>query len=339
MKIKPFLLSSCLVALVWGIGTPQLPVRAQTPVPPQTQASRPDDLGYTVRIPMILLSDFRKSAGNDPMIMCRLGERTYWFSIDTASDRLVLKRSVQQEAGLEVADHPDFDLSNLAEREKPYVVDGRVLLAKTPLAIGTLNISGVPFTISNDDHILKSDKSVAGIVGAPLFRKMAVSFDYDQREMTLVTGGNLDAKKRAELGFTETDARVDLVPFSTSPNVLAVKVRCNGKDLTLALDTGASNTVLQVPARDLGVKLPETSDGTVIGVFGKRDSKSAEVSLSLSDLPPQQLPALFLEGDQKVDFIQDGTLGRDFLMHYNFLIDFPAKKLYLRPRSNLKRDK
>ncbi len=121
--------------------------------------------------------------------------------------------------------------------------------------------------------------------------------------------------------------------------MLAVKVRCNGKDVTLALDTGAAVTVLQVPPRDLGVKLPDTSTGSVSGFFGKRDVKSAEMSLSVGGLEPQKLSAVFLEGDQKVDFIRDGALGRDFLMRYNFLIDFPAKKLYLRPRTNMKRDK
>jgi hypothetical protein len=58
-------------------------------------------------------------------------------------DLCVLKRSVQQEAGLEVADHPDFDPSNLDESDKPFLIDGRVLMAKTTIITGIIGISGV----------------------------------------------------------------------------------------------------------------------------------------------------------------------------------------------------
>jgi hypothetical protein len=163
-------------------------------------------------------------------------------------------------------------------------------------------------------------------------------FDYDRREVKMVMGGNLDAKKRAELGFAGTDASVDLAPFEKDSNVLGVKVRCNGKDVTLMLDTGGSTTLLQVPAKDIGVKLPETAEGSVRGFFGEKSVKYANVSLSVGGLPPQTVEAMFLEDDQKIDYMKQGALGQNFLMRYNFLIDFPAKKLYLRPRRDLKRD-
>jgi hypothetical protein len=186
----------------------------------------------------------------------------------------VLKRSVQQEAELAVADRPDFDPLNLDEHDKPFLIDGKVLVANTSLVVDTLSLGGVPFTISNDDQvgplIVESDRSVAGILGANLFRKLAVLFDFDKRELTIVTGGNLDAKKRAELGFSKKDSHVDLAPFvRMHPEGLECTRRpgrCNGKDITLALNTGAAVTILQVPARDVGVKLPDTADSTLSGL-------------------------------------------------------------------------
>jgi hypothetical protein len=84
-----------------------------------TQAADSDRLVNAPRLPMLLLTDFRSDAGNDPMIKCLIGERSYWFSIDTAMNFSVLKRSVQQEAGLETDNHPDFDVANLDESDRP----------------------------------------------------------------------------------------------------------------------------------------------------------------------------------------------------------------------------
>ena len=186
-------------------------------------------------LPMLFLSDFESEAGNDTMLLCRIGERSYWFVIDTASSYCIMKRSVQQEANLATDVRVRQDVTKLHDSDKPFIVDGKYTLARANLDVGDATFNSVPFIVGDDDLVgamtLKKDHTVAGIIGVNFLTNSAISFDYDKRELRVIAHGNVTFDELKELGFDTKINSIDLQSFEEESRTLALGVSCNGKIL------------------------------------------------------------------------------------------------------------
>jgi hypothetical protein len=290
---------------------------------------------------MLFLSDFDPNANNAPVVRANIGGRSYWFVVDTGMDRNLIKQSVQQEAGINSVASDPSEFSNIPDT---LTTDGKVYTSKADVNMGRFGIRDVDFVVCNDDKagnlLLREDRTIAGILGASFLKKRAVMFDYDRREMRFARTGNLGKDAVRAMGFAGSDVVVDMVEATAS--TLGVEAVLNGRKRLLAVDTGGASSLLLGKPEELGIDVSAAETGVARMFQGEFTTKKTQVTMKIGGLELKNVAVSLITDAEAVSGVSEGTLagvlGRSLLMRYNFLIDFPAKKLYLRPRTDLKRD-
>jgi predicted aspartyl protease len=213
------------------------------------------------------------------------------------------------------------------------------------IAFGNLTFHDVPAVAMGTCGGPCVDGALYGIVGADILRQFVVAFDYRFRTVTFgpralpadVEGAETVVPFALEGGGEGTvqgsDARMK-VPATR----VTFKVMLEGKERTLVLDTGASNTVLAPAVYDEivsdGRKQADQSVTTVTGAsktkvtrLGALSVMGIEVVGSTAARIEQELAAGL---SQEIGYTVDGLLGGSYLREFLLTVDYPARQMKLR---------
>ena len=164
---------------------------------------------------------------------------------------------------------------------------------------------------------------VDGAIGASIFSKYVVEFDFENNRLSLFSPDSFDDRESGE------SIALDII--NTKP-FLQAKVCVDGKSVspvTLLLDTGANKALslnptstLTPPKKTISTFLGSGVGGDVNGAIGRIQY------LQLGKLRLNQITTGFPD-TQGID--QGGTLGVEALSRFLVTIDYPNKRMMLRP--------
>ena len=173
-----------------------------------------------------------------------------------------------------------------------------------------------------------------GLIGTNFLLNYATLFDTQNKKLTFWPGGRLNADDLKSVGLEK--AVVLPVTFGKGgllgkDGLYRVHVRFNDKEEEdIALDTGASLTALPLKlVRKL--KLKDTARGKPqYTLFGTVTTNEARLqTLAFGTLTVKDVDVQYQTGRDTPGFFPH--IGMDVLSHFRFLLDAPARKIYLKP--------
>jgi hypothetical protein len=193
------------------------------------------------------------------------------------------------------------------------------------------------------------DGSLFGIVGADILRQFVVAFDYRFRAVTLGPKGAPPDVEGSEAvvpfaleGGGEGTVQGSDARMKVAATRVTFKVMLEGKERTLVLDTGASNTVLAPDVYDEIVSDGrKQADQSVMTVSGAARTKVTRLKgLSVIGVDVQGSTAARLEEQlasglsQEIGYTVHGLLGGSWLREFFLTVDYPARQMKLRRYTN-----
>jgi hypothetical protein len=325
-----FLLSVCFV-----LSTGSAPADAENPPP---TSDTPTHISYTF--------PFTTLAYGAPVVQAKVNDTVMGtFLIDTGSGANLLTQTMVDKLGLKPR--------KISSDKAPYILDGKpaTMISPLKLQIGPLATDGGAYLVITAKTMAAATGSatVDGIISMQALRYFAMDIDFLRHQMTLWYPNGLKEDAVKQAGFSEA-ITVPLIP-SIPDSILYDPVKAvasqeaywnlvfrvsvqlsdgvHVSQQNLVLDTGSGSTnfpssvaaSLKLKTYET-VKNPNTLDG----------ANSTDVALA----PSVQLGSLCLR-DHPIGIYQasmtPGTpnLGLDMLYGYRVLIDFGAKKMYLKP--------
>ncbi|MDP2335081.1 MAG: aspartyl protease family protein [Bacteroidota bacterium] len=182
---------------------------------------------------------------------------------------------------------------------------------------------------------------VHGMIGFNLFKDYVVKIDYAEHRLTLIKPEYFTYKGR------EKDIILPLTFEQNKPFVKTSIVTDKNEDVPVKLlvDTGASDALWLSTNSDNRITLPENHIETFLGrglsgdLYGKKGRIGA---IWVGPLVLYEPIVAFPENDLLDQLIgkndRNGTLGAEILRRFYVTMDYPNKRLILRPNSNLKDD-
>ncbi len=182
---------------------------------------------------------------------------------------------------------------------------------------------------------------VHGLIGFNLFKDYVVKIDYSALEITLIKPEFFTYKAR------EKDIVLPLTFEQNKPFVKTSIVTDKNEDVPVKLlvDTGASDAIWLSTNSDNRISLPENHIETFLGrglsgdLYGKKGRIGA---IWVGPLVLYEPIVAFPENDLVDQLIgkndRNGTLGAEILRRFYVTMDYPSKRLILRPNGDLKDD-
>jgi hypothetical protein len=244
------------------------------------------------------------------------------FLFDTGTNINLISEAMVQR--LNLPRHPAIGSDG-----KPMMIDAnkQAEAVDVPIQIGELSFAGSMLIMDTQRLHAMSDPTVDGLIGANTFSKLAVLFDFEHHQVRLYYPGSLSDD---DLKATGMNGIVPVLGDADSPFLFRVKARLNGaEDYTLTIDTGIDTAVIPRTVADRLKLKPAPMRSTMRTAFGPLAVKTAMMQtlamgqITINDVPvnfPRDLSGRFPPG-----------IGMEILGRYNMLIDFPARKLYLKP--------
>jgi hypothetical protein len=180
---------------------------------------------------------------------------------------------------------------------------------------------------------------VHGLIGFNLFKDYVVKIDYSEHRITLTKPENFTYKER------ERDIVLPLTFEQGKPFVTTNIVTDKNEDVPVKLlvDTGASDALWLSTNSDSRISLPENHIETFLGRGLSGDlygTKGRIGAIWVGPLVLYEPIVAFPENDMVDKLIGDndrnGTLGAEILRRFYVTMDYPNKRLILRPNSDLK---
>lgn len=180
---------------------------------------------------------------------------------------------------------------------------------------------------------------VHGLIGFNLFKDYVVKIDYSDHKITLIKPEYFTYKEK------EKDIVLPLTFEQNKPFVTTSIVTDKNQDVPVKLlvDTGASDALWLSTNSDNRISLPENHIETFLGrglsgdLYGKKGRIGA---LWVGPLVLYEPIVAFPENDLVDQLItrndRNGTLGAEILRRFYVTMDYPNKRLILRPNSDLK---
>ncbi len=206
--------------------------------------------------------------------------------------------------------------------------DGRPLQqVTTAMQISDLAPSQRSFVLLKAYRLDLLDCPLDGVLGWDFLSDYAVLFDFQAHTVTLWRGGDLSA---SELRGAGMEGAIVLPRANKTPGSFDIAVRLNDQaDVNLAVDTGGAHTLLDIAQARLLELRPTRLGFRQPSVFGDLKANEARLSaLVFGGLRVSDLPVRYLQSPHPN---LPPHLGLDVLTHYRMLIDYPARKLYLKP--------
>jgi predicted aspartyl protease len=188
-------------------------------------------------------------------------------------------------------------------------------------------------------HIL--GMPVHGLIGFNLFKDYVVKIDYSEHKITLIKPEYFDYKER------ERDIVLPLSFEQGKPFVTTSIVTDKNDEIPVKLlvDTGASDAIWLSTNSDSRIALPENHIETFLGrglsgdLYGKKGRIGA---IWVGPLVLYEPIVAFPDNDLVDQLIgkndRNGTLGAEILRRFYITMDYPGKRLILRPNGDLKDD-
>lgn len=213
----------------------------------------------------------------------------------------------------------------------------------------TINIDGL-VAFDQEIHMIINENfqishilgiPVHGLIGFNLFKDYVVKIDYPAHEITLIKPEFFTYKEK------ERDIVLPLVFEQNKPFVKTSIVTDKNEDVPVKLlvDTGASDAIWLSTNSDNRISLPENHIETFLGrglsgdLYGKKGRIGA---IWVGPLVLYEPIVAFPENDMVDQLIgkndRNGTLGAEILRRFYVTMDYPNKRLILRPNSDLKDD-
>lgn len=180
---------------------------------------------------------------------------------------------------------------------------------------------------------------VHGLIGFNLFKDYVVKIDYSEQKLTLI--------KPEFFNYKEKDKDI-VLPLSFEQNKPFVRtsiVTDKNQDVPVKLlvDTGASDAIWLSTNSDSRISLPENHIETFLGrglsgdLYGKKGRIGA---IWVGPLVLYEPIVAFPENEMIDQLInkndRNGTLGAEILRRFHVTMDYPSKRIILRPNSDLK---
>ena len=188
-------------------------------------------------------------------------------------------------------------------------------------------------------HIL--GMPVHGLIGFNLFKDYVVKIDYAEHKITLIKPEFFEYKAR------ERDIVLPLSFEQGKPFVTTSIVTDKNEDVPVKLlvDTGASDAIWLSTNSDSRISLPENHIETFLGRGLSGDLYGKKGRIGAIWVGPLVLyePIVAFPDNELVDQLigkndRNGTLGAEILRRFYITMDYPGKRLILRPNANLKDD-
>lgn len=182
---------------------------------------------------------------------------------------------------------------------------------------------------------------VHGLIGFNLFKDYVVKIDYEQHKLTLTKPEHFNYKEK------EKDIVLPLTFEQNKPFVKTSIVTDKNEDVPVKLlvDTGASDAIWLSTNSDNRISLPENHIETFLGRGLSGDLYGKKGRIGAIWVGPLVLyePIVAFPENELVDQLigkndRNGTLGAEILRRFYVTMDYPNKRLILRPNSNLKDD-
>ena len=182
---------------------------------------------------------------------------------------------------------------------------------------------------------------VHGMIGFNLFKDYVVKIDYESHKITLIKPENFSYKERNK------DIVLPLIFEQNKPFVKTSIVTDKNQDVPVKLlvDTGASDALWLSTNSDDRISLPDNHIETYLGrglggdLFGKKGRIGA---IWVGPLVLYEPIVAFPENDVVDQLMlkndRNGTLGAEILRRFHVTMDYPNKRLILRPNSKLKEE-
>ena len=234
--------------------------------------------------------------------------------------------------------------------------DTTSLAANAPFQLGNLKASSLDFMVMPDNQLLADDVAdAAGLLAPSFMRSYDVEFDFAAKKFSLLSQDHCEGKV---VYWPASAGAIAIVPIRiNSDGHIELQVELDGRKLTAILDTGATNTVLNLDvAQDsFGVHpgdatTPETGHLTgsnVAKTYTHRFKRLALEGVSVGNPTLDLLPDLVrtrmhdprdtVSGDTRLrsttqkTTLDDMILGMDILRRLHLYIAYREKKLYVTP--------
>lgn len=208
-----------------------------------------------------------------------------------------------------------------------------------------LRIANV-YTVQTDILVLEEDYlkleestgvKIDGIIGASVFKYFVMTVNNRRNKIQFHRAEDYTPPKT----FKEIPVRI----FKNKPYVEGITTISQDQiEVTLLLDTGAglpvliyTNTAdhLRLPEKTIRGMLGSGLGGNLEGYIGRMEHfafgeyEFEDVLSSFQDVEVDSITRMGLQ--------RNGILGNSILNRFNFVIDYPHQKLYMKPRGRLKR--
>lgn len=213
----------------------------------------------------------------------------------------------------------------------------------------TINIKGMVAYDQEIHMVINEDFQISQILGIPvhgmigfnLFKDYVVKIDYEAQKLTLIKPEHFTYRQR------EKDIVMPLIFEQNKPFVKTSIVTDKNQDVPVKLlvDTGASDALWLSTKSDNRISLPDNNIETFLGrglngdLFGKKGRIGA---LWVGPLVLYE-PIVAFPNNELMDQLlgksdRNGTLGGEILRRFYVTMDYPNKRLILRPNNNLKEE-
>lgn len=252
----------------------------------------------------------------DPSVALALGLPVYReINVAGVSNRTVLKAHVSNISKIQIFKNV------VAEKHYVIVLDEDVL--------NLSGYAGVP---------------IHGLIGYDMFHKFVVKVNYDKRQLTLFNPKTFEYRKRR---------RDDVIPLLLEDKkpVVEAKVICrdnNGKkkqatSIKLVYDTGAGHALLLYANSSAGIEVPSNNIDSHLGatLSGNLEGKLGRIhKIQLGKFTLSRVIASFPDSSSYVSMKQfsprNGNIGLGLIKRFHTIIDYPSKRLILRPNYHFK---
>lgn len=228
------------------------------------------------------------------------------------------------------------------------------LAVNASFTLGKLHANSMDFMVDTQDTRLQDDvPGAGGIIGPNLLTSYDVDFDFAAKKLNLLSQDHCDGK----VIYWPADV-VAVIPIQMADIYhIHLPVTLDGRRYTATLDTGASNTVLNLDTatRDFSLK-PGDADTPKFGDLGRKGGPATyshrfqsltlegiTISHPLIELLPD-LVSNFMEhptdtvsndtrlrDPRRETGLEDVILGMDILHRLHVYIAYKEKKLYITP--------
>jgi hypothetical protein len=257
------------------------------------------------------------------------GQGPFWFTVDTGATLTVIDPSTADRLGLRV--------TNAGSRPNVGVAAGLTPVATTRRA--TIRIGEAAAFVPSPLHVVPVRAAqdlvghrIDGILGTDFLSQHVVEFDYGRGRVVLHARGTFD-----------NDGPPAGVPVTVRRNVLLAPATLTLPDggtlaARLLVDTGSNlGLTLNTPfvrRHRLAARFPSRRMTASAGINGLVSSPLTTLtSLSIGETTIRQPDAALSQESTGLNASEsfDGILGADLLRRFTVVVDYPARRLILRP--------